>query len=87
MALRILADSTLPRRRLVQVDLPPVNGLGDIAAAQKALSDLATVGEIDASEAADLAVVIDRHGVAIERAELEERITEIEARLEKGGGK
>lgn len=82
VALRILADRTLPRRRLLQVELPPINGLGDIAAAQKALSELVTAGEIDAGEAADLAVVIDRHGAAIERAELERRVQELEAKLE-----
>lgn len=84
VALRILSDRTLPRRRLLQVELPPVNGLGDIAAAQKALSELVTAGEIDAGEAADLAVVIDRHGAALERAELERRVQELEAKLEGG---
>lgn len=84
VALRILADRTLPRRRLLQVDLPPVNGLGDIATAQQALSELVTAGELDPGEAADLAVVIDRHGAALERAELERRVQELEAKLEGG---
>lgn len=83
-ALKILSDRVLPRRRLLQVDLPPINGLADVARAQQALSALVTAGEIDAGEAADLAVVIDRHGAAIERADLERRIQELEAKLEGG---
>ena len=81
-ALKILSDRVLPRRRLLQVDLPTVNGLADIAAAQKALSELVTAGEIDTGEAADLAVVIDKHGASLERVELEQRVQELEAKLE-----
>ncbi len=84
VALRILADRTLPKRRLLQVDLPPINGLADVAKVQKELAALVTTGEIDVGEAADLATVIDKHGAALERAELERRIQEIEARLEGG---
>ena len=82
VALKILADRTLPRRRLLQVDLPVVRSLSDIAKAQAVVAKLVTDGELEPSEGGDLATILDRHGAAIERAELERRITELEARLE-----
>src|SRR3546814_1882262 len=78
-ALEILADRTLPRRRLVQVDLPVVRGLADIATAQQTITQLVSGGELDPSEGADLAATLDRFGAAVERAELERRIADLEA--------
>jgi hypothetical protein len=83
-ALKILSDRTLPRRRLLRIDLPVVRGLSDIARAQAAIGDLVANGELSHDEGADLAAMLDRHGSALERADLEKRIAELEARLGDG---
>lgn len=84
-AVRILADRVLPRRRLLQVDLPVVASLADVARAQQSIAALVASGELDSGEAADLAVVVDRQGQAIERRDIEERLSLIEAQI--GDGK
>ena len=83
VAVRILADRVLPRRRLLQVDLPVVVSLADVATAQQSIAALVAAGELDSGEAADLAAVVDRQGQALERRDLEERLSRLEDQMGK----
>lgn len=83
VAVRILADRVLPRRRLLQIDLPVIDSLAGVVSAQQSIAALVAGGELDSGEAADLATVIDRQGQALERRDLEERLSRLEDQIGK----
>jgi hypothetical protein len=60
-------------------DIGPLNGAGDIAAAQLAVAEAICSGQISPEEAAAAANVLEQVGAAHERRELENRIAALEA--------
>lgn len=84
VALRIVVDRLLPprRRRPIEIDLPPINGLADLTAAHNAVLSALNVGEISASEAQSLAAVIETQRKSLEATALEDKVRQLEARLE-----
>lgn len=82
-ALRLCMERIAPARRgnTVHLDLGgPVRTLADLQRATGALLDALAAGEVSTDEAADIAALFDRVGVAIERRDLEERVTALESR-------
>jgi hypothetical protein len=86
-ALRLCLDRVIaPRRgRPVEVALPPVNGVADIAGAMTAIARAAARGEITPGEAGELAQVVATMLRAIESSEFERRLALLEADQARGG--
>jgi hypothetical protein len=74
-ALRICMDRLLPPRKYepVTFDLPPLDNAADTVAATSAI-----VAAVTASEAADLAKVVDVHVQALATAAFEARLAKLE---------
>ena len=83
-ALRIAFDRLLPprRNRPIEIALPPINALADLTAAHNAVLAALNVGEISASEAQSLAAVIETQRKSLEATALEDKVRQLEARLE-----
>ena len=83
-ALRIAFDRLLPPRRSrpIEIDLPPINAIADLTAAHNAVLAALNVGEISASEAQSLAAVIETQRKSLEATALEDKVRQLEARLE-----
>ena len=81
-AIRMCMERLLPPRRHepVTVDLPALDTAADAVAATSAIVAAVASGDLTASEAADLAKVVDLHVLALGSAAFEERL----ARLENG---
>ena len=81
-AIRMCMERLLPPRRHepVTVDLPALDTAADAVAATSAIVAAVASGDLTASEAADLAKVVDLHVLAQASAAFEERL----ARLENG---
>ena len=81
VAMRLCLERIAPPRRgrTVAVDLPTsLRTASDIADAQAAVLGALAAGEISSVEAAEIAKVLDSAGLAIERRELEVRISRLE---------
>ena len=82
-ALKLCLERLAPARRgnTVRLDLGgPVRTLVDLQRATGALLDALAAGEVSTDEAAAIATLFDKAGVAIERRDLEERVTVLESR-------
>ena len=82
-ALRLCLERIAPARRgsTVQLDLGgPVRTLADLQRANTALLNALAGGEVSTEEAADIAALFDKVGAAIDRRDLEGRVTALEAR-------
>ena len=81
-ALRLCLDRILPARRdrPVEVDLPTVETAADHAPALAAVAAAVALGELAPAEGKAVAEVLELHRKAIETAELERRIADLEAR-------
>jgi hypothetical protein len=79
-ALRICMDRLLPPRKYepVTFDLPPLDNAADTVAATSAIVAAVAAGDLTASEAADLAKVVDVHVQALATAAFEARIAWLE---------
>lgn len=84
-ALRLCLDRIAPARRdrPVAVDLPPVERAADHAPALAAVAAAVAQGDLSPAEAKALGDVLELHRKAIETAELEKRISDLEGRLAK----
>lgn len=79
-AARLILDRIAPRREpAVAVDLPVINSAADLPMAVAAILQSVAAGEITPTEAAKITNTIEAAGSAIERHDLERRISEIEA--------
>jgi hypothetical protein len=78
----ILLRRLWPERkgRPVNVDLPPLDGAGGIAAALGAVAEAVAAGEVTPEEGQAVAAVLETQRRAIETAELEARIAALETR-------
>lgn len=81
-ALRLCLDRILPARRdrPVEVDLPVVETAADHAPALAAVAAAVALGDLAPAEGKAVAEVLELHRKAIETAELERRISDLEAR-------
>src|SRR5271166_2190208 len=81
LALRLCLDRIIaPRRaRPVTLDLPPVAGPADIAAAIAAVTAAVAGGVITPSEGAEVAKVVDTYVRAIEASDFDRRLKALEA--------
>jgi hypothetical protein len=73
----------LPRSRLVKFPLPPLNTLGDVTAATAAVLQGVAAGQLTIEEGDMLANILERHGKAINDAEIEHRLAALEADAER----
>jgi hypothetical protein len=76
--LKFLLDRILPKERLVQFELPPINSASDALDALEAITNAVSAGEIRPSEAAALASLVERYARTINVAELEVRLDNLE---------
>lgn len=82
-AAKMVLDRVLPARKVrpVAIDLPDrIDSIGDLLAAQVAVAGAMGRGEVSPDEAVEINKALDFIGAAIERRDLEERITALEAR-------
>jgi len=66
------------RDRGIDVELPPVHGAPDLAAAMTAVADAAAAGEVSPREGADFARMVDSIIRSIDLRDVERRIRELE---------
>jgi hypothetical protein len=84
-AIQLVLERLYPpmRSRLVQFPLPPLNSLADIQDAIVAVLQGVAAGQLTIEEGDQLANILERHGKAINDAEIEarlKRLEEVEAR-------
>ena len=79
-AIRICMDRLAPTRRdgPVEVELPPIETPADSVAAAETIVAGVAAGDLTASEAADLAKVLDIYVRAVETKGFDQRLTELE---------
>jgi hypothetical protein len=80
-ALRLCFERLVaPRRtRPVQLDLPPIEGPADVAAAMAAITSAVAGGVLTPSEGAEVAKVVDTYIRAIEASDFDRRLKALEA--------
>ncbi len=81
-AIRICMDRLAPARKdePVAVELPPIETAADGVAAAATIVAAVAAGDLTASEAADLAKVVDIYVRALETKGFDERLTKLENR-------
>ena len=79
-AIRICMDRLAPARRdePVEVELPPIDTPADSVAAAETIVAGVAAGDLTASEAADLAKVVDVYVRAVETKGFDQRLTKLE---------
>lgn len=87
-ALRLCVERLVPRRRArsLELDLPQMAKVADIAAASAAVLAGVCSGELAVDEGRALLDMIERHRRTLEADELEARIRELERRDAEGAG-
>jgi Family of unknown function (DUF5681) len=85
VALRLCLERLIPPRkdRPVALALPPLESTADLPTVTAALLTAAAAGELTPGEASELAKLVEAHRRAIETAEIERRLSVLEA--EQGG--
>ena len=86
-AARIVLDRCWPvrRGRPVRLDLPKMRTPADLAFALGAVAQSVVRGELSPEEGAAVAAVLETHRRAIETAQLEQRVSSLEAAQPRGG--
>jgi hypothetical protein len=84
VALRLCLERLIPPRkdRPVALALPPLDGTPDLPTVTAALLSAAAAGELTPGEAGELAKLVEAHRRAIETAEIERRLSALEAKQE-----
>ena len=72
--LKFLLGRTLPRERLIQIDLPQLNYADDAVEALGSITRAVSEGRISPSEAAALATLINSYAHAIDLADVVKRL-------------
>jgi len=82
IAVRILLDRAwpVPKSRAVAVDLGPIAGVSDLPAAVGKMLEAVAAGELLPDEAQALTGVVEAYRKAVELADIERRVTTLEAR-------
>lgn len=83
--LRALLDKLLPNRKdnPISIKLPKITTTGDLPKIMASILQAVSDGELTPSEASGIARLVETHEKAIEVAELEARLTELEKHMEK----
>ncbi len=81
IALRLVMERLVPLRkgRPVQFDMPDVDGVADLSNALGAVLKATAAGVLTPEEASSISQILDARRRAIETAELERRIADLEA--------
>jgi Family of unknown function (DUF5681) len=84
VALRLCLERLIPPRkdRPVALALPPLAGTADLPTITAALLTAAAAGELTPGEAGELSKLVESHRRAIETAEIERRLSALEAQQE-----
>lgn len=87
VALRLCLERLVPRRRSgrVQIRLPAIETVDDVARALRRIVGAAAAGEVELEDAATLAALVDRQRQALETCDLAERVEDLEALAQVGG--
>ncbi len=82
-AATILMNRIWPRRRgrPVNLALPPIKGARDLLAAQSAVAQALSDGELTPQEAADVSTVLEKHRRMVDLVQVEERVKTLEAMM------
>jgi hypothetical protein len=82
----ILLRRVWPERkgRIVEIDLPAVDGAGDLPKALSAVMAAMAAGEITPDEASAIAAVIESKRKVVETADLDRRLTALESAANEG---
>ncbi len=82
-AASILMNRIWPRRggRPVNLRLPPIKGARDLLAAQSAVAQALSDGELTPQEAADVSSVLEKHRRMVDLVQVEERVKALEATM------
>ena len=85
-AARLVLDRIAPPRRepTVAVDLPEINGAADLPGGVAAILQAVAAGDLTPSEASRLSGLLVDVGRALETAEIEARVSELEERFNEG---
>lgn len=86
-ALRLCLSTLCPPRRdhHVEFELPALNGAADAPAATAAIVQAVSLGELTPSEAESIAKLIEVHLQAVNAADLDHRIKQLEAAIKEQG--
>ena len=79
--LKFLLGRILPKERSVRVELPPTDGDFDAVAAMEAILVAATTGQIQPSEASELASIVAAYARILDITELKLRLENVERDL------
>ncbi len=79
--LKFLLGRILPKERSVRVELPPTDGDFDAVAAMEAILVAATTGQIQPSEASELASIVAAYARTLDITELKLRLENVEKDL------
>ena len=82
--LKLLLSRILPRERLVELDLPPMNFADDAVATLGAIINAVAEGRISPGEGASLAALIDTYVRAIDINDVVKRIDALETTINGG---
>lgn len=84
-ALRLCLERLLPvrRERPVSLELPKVEGAADLPNITASILEAVSSGDLTPGEGATLAGIVTAHGKTLELADLETRLSALEAVLEK----
>ena len=79
--LKFLLDRTLPKRRTIEIDVPPILVASDAVDAIAAITQAVGAGQISPDEGAAVAALVESYGRIINVADLELRLQLIEQKL------
>ena len=79
-AMKLCLERILPARkdRPVQLQIPEIEGVQDLAKATMALLQAVAAGELTPAEAGEVAKLVEVHRRTVETADLEERVRRLE---------
>jgi hypothetical protein len=80
--LSFLLGRILPKERSVLIDLPPLERAGDAVDASAAIIDAVSTGRITPSEGSELTSVVEAHARAINDADVELRMDNLEKKVQ-----
>ena len=81
-ALRLCLERLIPLRkdRVIKLDLPPITSTQELAAGFAAVVAAVAKGDMTPDEAQRIAALLEQYSKVLERAELEQRVTQLEER-------
>ena len=82
--LKFFLERTLPRERLIKLDLPQIDFADDAVEALGRIMRAVAEGTISPSEAAALATLIKSYSDAIDMADVVKRLDSLEAQIKEG---